>query len=163
MCIFWVFFFRGQWKVFRKHRQGLNTLLNSLHCFTVQLKWFFIDIQSWSSESEAVYLLHCSADSPAGLSCLFIFSFSHLLLDIFPLILTVQYLTDLSFVIHLQYCMCFSFRLLGVLLFYYSVHPVACVALYLYVSRLVFLSFLPHVILMYCLTSGRRQVKRFAI
>lgn len=81
--------------------------------FVICFVCVFIDIQSWSSECQLSSFLFCWLSCPAGLSYLFIFSFLHLLPDIFPLILTVHYLTGQSFVVSscsalLLFCACCS-------------------------------------------------------
>lgn len=98
-----------------------NCICNTINAnlfFSVQIKgFFFIDIQTWSTQCQFSSSLFCWFSGPVGLSCLFIFSFLHLLLDILSLILTAQYLTDASsmFVV--------IFSLFWVLLFYCSVDP----------------------------------------
>ena len=66
---------------------------------------------------------------PPGLSSLFIFDFLYLQLDIFSLILTVQYLTDRSFICTM-YVFFFFFHPLGSALPLCSVRPVFCVVIF---------------------------------
>lgn len=95
-------------------KSNFNTITTNLF-FSVQLKLFFIDIQTWSTQCQFSSSLFCWLSCPARLSCLFIFSFLHLLLDILSLILTAQYLT------HVSSMFVFCFFLFQVLIFYCSV------------------------------------------